>query len=395
MKKIPLYGLIVAMLYVIVSCNFFGGNDPEDYGSMIERITDSLSGGPEGITVYGGALYFSADDGSSGRELWKYDPLSGTAGLVDDINAGLISSNPQGFTVFSSELYFQADDGDSGRELWKYGGSGDAQLVADLNSGSNSSIPKDFAVFANELYFYALASVPPVLHRCDESDQCSAAAGVTTSYPSDLVSYGTELYYQGRDGDRELWAYDGSSERKINIGDDTASLTSGSPTGMAVFDGRLYFSAAGDGSDYELWVYDDAWTDAQEKPINLSGPSNPAGFTVYGGAVYFSADGGGGVELWRCSSGGDPEAVEAVNGEVELGLPVAMTVFDGKLYFVADDGVHGMELWSYDGISSPVLVEDIYEGAESSNPAYLTVYDNALYFAADNGLGLQLWKMIF
>jgi LPXTG-site transpeptidase (sortase) family protein len=74
--------------------------------------------------------------------------------------------------------------------------------------------------------------------------------------------------------------------------------------------------------------------------------------------------------------------------------PSYMTVFNGELYFAADDGTHGKELMKYDG-SSVSLVADInteWVGADSS-PSYLAVYNGALYFQADGGTnGVELWK---
>ncbi len=72
--------------------------------------------------------------------------------------------------------------------------------------------------------------------------------------------------------------------------------------------------------------------------------------------------------------------------------PGYMTVFNGELYFAADDGTHGKELMKYDG-ASVSLVADIRSGASGSNPAFLAVYNGALYFQADGGTnGAELWK---
>jgi hypothetical protein len=39
--------------------------------------------------------------------------------MVIDINPGAGHSNPGDFTVFNGALYFSADDGTNGHELWK------------------------------------------------------------------------------------------------------------------------------------------------------------------------------------------------------------------------------------------------------------------------------------
>jgi len=101
------------------------------------------------LTVFNNALYFSASDGVTGVELWKSDGTVGDAVQVKDIAPGVgsvggiqapLSSSPSGFTVFNNALYFSADDGVSGRELWKTDGTVTMQ-VQDICPGSCSGLP--------------------------------------------------------------------------------------------------------------------------------------------------------------------------------------------------------------------------------------------------------------
>lgn len=69
-------------------------------------------------------------------------------------------------------------------------------------------------------------------------------------------------------------------------------------------------------------------------------------------------------------------------------------VYNGELYFFANDNIHGKELWKTNGTEEgTVLVKDIREGAASSFPTELTESGGILYFTADDGvLGRELWK---
>ena len=97
-------------------------------------INPSGDSKPTNFTDVGATLYFTADDGTHGRELWKSDSGGGTA-MVADINAGG-DSNPRALTNINGTLYFVADDGSSGAELWKSDGSGAGTVrVADINTG--------------------------------------------------------------------------------------------------------------------------------------------------------------------------------------------------------------------------------------------------------------------
>src|SRR6266516_2611712 len=132
----------------------------------INSTSSGASSSPRGFTVFNNALYFSADDGGNGRELWKTDGTPGGTRLVMDIAPGMglvggipgpLSSSPSGFTVFNNALYFSADDGVHGFELWKTDAAGMTAQVMDINttSAGANSFPRGFTVFNNALYFAA------------------------------------------------------------------------------------------------------------------------------------------------------------------------------------------------------------------------------------------------
>ena len=76
-------------------------------------------GSPWGFTELDGTLYFVANNGVHGSELWVYDPATDLMQLVD-IASGSEGSDPSNFYAFDRKLYFSANDGINGRELWVY-----------------------------------------------------------------------------------------------------------------------------------------------------------------------------------------------------------------------------------------------------------------------------------
>ena len=74
-----------------------GGSDPGDYSSILVDDT----------------LYFSANDGSTGHELWAHNTSNGTTWQVANIRSGSSQSNPGSnmMHVINGVLYFQRHDG--------------------------------------------------------------------------------------------------------------------------------------------------------------------------------------------------------------------------------------------------------------------------------------------
>jgi ELWxxDGT repeat protein len=78
---------------------------------------------PDDFTAVGREMYFTADDGVHGRELWKTDgTMSGTM-LVKDIQAGPDSADPSELTAVGVTLFFVAHDSVHGYALWKSDGT--------------------------------------------------------------------------------------------------------------------------------------------------------------------------------------------------------------------------------------------------------------------------------
>ena len=97
---------------------------------------------PTYLTTVGNALYFRADDGTNGEELWKSDGTASGTVMVKDINSGSSGSYPSGLTAVGNTLYFTADDGTNGEELWKSDGTASGTvMVKDIYSGIGDSGP--------------------------------------------------------------------------------------------------------------------------------------------------------------------------------------------------------------------------------------------------------------
>ena len=66
------------------------------------------------VVVANGVLYFSANDGSHGQELWRSDGTSAGTFMVDDISPGASSSNPVPLAIVNGQVVLEANDGTHG-----------------------------------------------------------------------------------------------------------------------------------------------------------------------------------------------------------------------------------------------------------------------------------------
>jgi len=115
----------------------------------------------------GGTLFFRADDGINGYEMWKSDGTEAGTVMVRDINpAG--DSYSSSFTEFGGTLFFIADDGTNGIELWKYtpaptaptdlGATAISPNQIDLAWTDNSTDEAGFKIFRDDALIHTTAA---------------------------------------------------------------------------------------------------------------------------------------------------------------------------------------------------------------------------------------------
>jgi ELWxxDGT repeat protein len=281
---------------------------------------------------------------------------------VIETSSGTASFNPYNFTAFDGYIYFSADDGTSGRELWRSNGTTlGTTRVADINSGPDSSDPSEFTVFDGHLYFSAAGSCDEgcdtELWRTDGTELgttrvANIGIGTNSSYPSEFTVFNGYLYFQANDGTNgtngnELWRTDGTEAGTTMVKDINEDANYDSdPDGFTAFDGYLYFSADNGDDGDELWRTDG--TEAGTTMVDeINGEddsgSDPSDFTAFDGYLYFSADDGiNGTELWR-TDGTTLGTTRVTNINTSAGGssdPNNFIVLGDYLYFNATDGTN-------------------------------------------------------
>ena len=104
-------------------------------------------------------IFFVANDGVHGEELWTSDGTATGTRMVADLNPGPVGSRPRELIACGSRVCFSAFTQEHGRELWQIPTDSpfapSAHLLADIASGSQSSSPSQLMMHNGDLYFTA------------------------------------------------------------------------------------------------------------------------------------------------------------------------------------------------------------------------------------------------
>lgn len=355
------------------------------------------SSSPIGLTDAFGELIFRAGDGVHGDEPWASDGTPAGTGLVTDVDPGPETSGPFGLALGDSRAYFQADDGTTGNELWVYEGAGtETTLVKDLNLGGDSGVQGGMLAVGDTAYFGGDNGTG---RRLWKSNGTAAGTLQVSSQPfvdvSGLVAMGGKLFFSGLTAaGAELWVSDGTALGTMMLKD----IGPASSSGLSLFaqavelDGSVLF-VADDGSGDKLWRTDG--TPDGTELVHDDVRAVDGTLTVVDDVVFFAGgDDDTGRELWK--SDGTEDGTERVADIVDgtgSSMPEQLTAIGDTLFFSADDGVHGYELWRSDSTDDgTVMVADIADGPGSSFPAEITEAAGNVFFVADTfAAGQELW----
>lgn len=125
----------------------------------VPYVLDLFTGARTEQLFQGNKFFLAARTPTQGRELWISDgTMSGTQ-VVKDINPGAGSGvDTTGFDYLytSTELFFAANDGTHGNELWQSDGTNaGTSMVKDINPNSADADPSDLILFNNKVIFSA------------------------------------------------------------------------------------------------------------------------------------------------------------------------------------------------------------------------------------------------
>jgi uncharacterized repeat protein (TIGR01451 family) len=368
------------------------------------------------FTDVGGTVFFRANDGSSGAELWKTDGTGAGTVRVKDIQTGSGWSDPTALFNFGGTLFFTANDGSTGPELWTSDGTdAGTTRVADIHTGSTGSYPLRFTDFGGALYFSATdEAAGRELWKTDGTGAGTTRVVDILTGPEDaiysdapLLVFGSQLIVAADSWEygRELWTTDGTAAGTALVADINTNTASSSARLFAETSGTVIFMADDGVHGRELWTTDG--TEAGTTMVTDLNPGSAGTFdqaqyaTTAGGVFFFGGtDGVTGTELWT-SDGTAAGTVQLrdINTGASDSDPKTWSDLNGVVHFEADDGLNGSELWRSDGTpAGTYLVKNVNPGVSGGTPLgcgmqYPEVVGDTLFFSGiDWNYGRELWK---
>ena len=353
----------------------------------------------------GNKIFFSANDGEHGSELWVADHDG--AHMVKEIRPGSQGASPSELTVWQGALYFAATGADGTTTLWYSDGTADGTQPVTTDHPPLS--PSCLTATDDRLLFAAIgsdASGQSLGKELWESDGTQSGTrmiadiytGTSSSFPAFLTYVGAThtLYFAaGNSGGRSLYSYDlltGNAPTVVTGGTNIA------PEHLFAFGSKVVFSATDTTNGREPWIGDTSGVaiikNLATRNSNKAIDANPYAFTIKDSHhFYFAAYNGQYQYLYLSdgtSGGTDTVSSSAIN-------PGYLTMLGGELYFDASFGSNDSVLWHSDGTSTGTDAVDLTAQAPQAHKTYgLTAYHGTLYFwgnYTENGARINsLWS---
>lgn len=360
-------------------------------------------GAPSSLFAAPDRLYFIADDGRSGREIWQSDgTVEGTF-----LNIDLYPTNtsfPSILGWWNGDLYFRARTRLHGYEIWKTDGNSPATLLKDIYPGVMNSDPRGFAATDDYFYFSAIDAVHG--YELWRSDGTTEGTNLVknlveggSSSPGNITAVGNRVFFSARlpETGNELYVFD-ESDRSISLVADIQPGNTGSlPRQLTPAGKLLAFDALSPEDGRQVYITDGTAEGtrmiASIEPGNQE--TNPQILGYHDGWLYYSAESrDNGRELYMVDvDGKEPRLVADIWPGEGSSHPGRLVPFEDRLFFTATHPEHGRELWvTNPGKTGATLFADLIPGISNGGPSHLTVHDGSLYFAGrGETTGHQLW----
>lgn len=268
-------GSLLTMLTAVGGTLFFRLHDGDDHSELwrsdgtaagtvllrefadipIASVPGEYYPGLGDLTAAGATLFFGADDGSDGMELWKSDGTGAGTAQVEDVQPGAGSSDPDWLVPGGAGIFFTADDGVHGNELWTSDGSAVGTVqVADVTPGPAGSSFFGQGMVGATLFFGRGSNEDRDLWRSNGTAAGTVLVKNFASKPGGqggvqnrfFRTAGSSLVFQADDGVHgvELWQFSSNGVPTDTTPPNT-TITAGAAAGATITNTSATFSFAG------------------------------------------------------------------------------------------------------------------------------------------------------
>jgi len=398
-------------------------------------------------------VFFTAQDATSGEELWVSDGTKTGTKMVKDIFPGTTSSGVAWLQRFNNKVVFQAQsDTEVGTELWISDGTeAGTNMVKDIHFFGSSN-PSGFTQLNETQFIFAARDFDSETYNekvqrwlwisdgTEEGTQllkdCEVLHPGATAISDNALHFarvGRKVFFKADSKDQqygeELWVTDGTAAGTFMLKDINTSIVNeltGATAGSQIdwltnfYNEKVFFKAYSIEFGPEPWVSDgtpegtymikDMWTG-----VNASNLPNGSGvFTarVYNRKVYFRGhDETFGEEL--CVSDLTEAGTRTVfdinknptTAGTANGFPDIFCEFDGVLFMKGQTGTiatstdpvnYGLELFYTDGTTAGTKMQSDLNPGVAPNAAWEgIVISGSMYFRAQDAVpaGSQTWEL--
>ncbi|ANF50054.1 hypothetical protein A0O34_05725 [Chryseobacterium glaciei] len=345
----------------------------------------------EQLVVVGNKIFFYQN-----KELWSFDTVSNN---LLQLKTFEYSGNVKLYS-FNNQLFLAANDGISGKEIWKSDGTvAGTILLKDIALNSGSSISNDFKILTlnnGKFYFIANTSTGYQLYESD-----GTTVGTVSIKPIQGMgelngaSAGNYFVFSGFDpaaGGFEPWISDGTSVGTTILKDILPGNTSS--MGISKFfklNNKIYFESNSNGISpaYGNYIWETDGTVAGTVLFNT--PTNNVLYGTSSDNQHLVLTKPNEWNRFWITNGNSALTFEITG----LGMSSDSNFVDlnSKIYLGGSIAKYGMELLSLDPISQQATLASDISRYESASPhSYDLLNDNLIFIASDREFNNQIYK---
>ena len=359
-------------------------------------------------------VYFGADDGLHGMELWRSDGTSEGTYIIKDINPGLSGSGITSIIVQKNKLFFSAYTNSDGWQPWVSDGTAEGtKEITQINNSIAHNFSEGFINVNNKVFFTTNSDFGSALFITDGTTSGTKliydfnASDLYAGYITQPVAAHGLLFFTAwtPSNGRELWRSDGTSQGTFmvkDVGPDQSDYFS--PLQLTEYNDQLYYSGD-DGTGRRLW-FSDGTANGTQPVMNLGNVfiqndntnyNTRMPFAVMNDILYFSGytfSNGNGLYSYDASKQNSITLIKDITPSTDIAFIDApeLRAINNTLFFKVISSIGGYhdELWTSKGSFNNTQPIKIFEPGKATFN-YFNV-DNKLYFDTyDPSIGTEPW----